>query len=130
MVFMQPTVMACGLLPGAVTLAYPFLPRLPPATTTTIPAFQAASTAWQSGSWVQLIGRLKDGVGRSPAASVQSASRHAELRAALRVAAKRINEFNLGRRDDAALALLSRVLAREDSALVLPPCRARRMLYC
>ncbi len=58
-VFMAPTVMACGAAPGDRMVAYPLRPSLPAATTTTIPLFQAASTAWHRGSCEQLskIGR-------------------------------------------------------------------------
>src|SRR6266498_4177115 len=59
-VFMAPTVITNGLLPGAVIVAYPcvpaelFRPSLPAETTTTIPACQACCTAWHS-QWVCLI---------------------------------------------------------------------------
>jgi len=55
---------------------------------------------------------------------------NAELRAALRVAAKRINELNFGRRDDAALALLSRIWRESIPPGVTAVRRARGMLYC
>ena len=53
-VFMAPTVMACGAEPGERMVEYPLRPSLPAATTTTIPLFQAASTAWHNGSCEQL----------------------------------------------------------------------------
>src|SRR5437879_3335940 len=59
MVFIAPTVIAWGLLPGHRIVEYPFRPRLPAAVTTTIPFCHAASTASQRGSRLQLskIGR-------------------------------------------------------------------------
>ena len=54
--FIAPTVITYGSFAGARIVPYPRLPplllrpSLPAATTTTIPAFQAASTAWHSGS--------------------------------------------------------------------------------
>src|ERR1022692_4491473 len=60
--------MAYGSLPGDVMVPYPNVfcelsrPPLPAATTTTMPAFQAASTAWLRGSVLYdcVIGRPND----------------------------------------------------------------------